>query len=219
MEEWVTALNDLEFTTPEVPRKERSLPFPGIYTVQLTGVAPSLTQTGSLRKEFGRPLFEIDSMTVLGPSPNFGRYKLWQRLPMTDVMEFGEKKNYLRDLVKAYDKDAPFATATEAFEIILDRVEQKKEINVRIGYYAEDFKGLKAKLEELGLNRAFSEFTPEERKQRNDLDRSAKVKGIKAFENEDGTYKTHWESPFGNLIPVRPYILKFYSSGYNPFEN
>lgn len=216
MEDFVQSLNDIEVSN-DVATRARSLPFPGVYTVTLHKVGPATTANGNLRREYGRPLFEIESMTIHGPYPNFGTYKLWQRLPMSDVVEFGEKRNYLRELVRAYNDQAVFSTAIEAFQEILPLIEDEKQINVRLAYQAEDFKGLKAVLEEKGLNKPFAQLSDEERKERNQLERSSRVKGLKAFDNGDGTYNSTWVSPFGNAIPVRPYILKFYSSSYNPF--
>lgn len=217
MEDFVSALNDIEVSSTYTSAP-RSLPPPGAYTVVLSKVEPSLTFSGNIRREYGRPLFEIEGLSIKGPFPYSGNYKLWQTLPMSDIVEFGEKRNYLRDLVRAYDKSAEFSTATEAFEIILEHLEAQKEINVRLAYFAEDYKGLKAAKEEEGLNAPFAELSQDQLARRNELEKQSKVKGLKAFEDGDGGYIQNWTSPFGNVIPVRLNILKFYTSDYDPFN-
>jgi hypothetical protein len=211
-------LNDIAVSSKPV-RQARILPPPGNYTVQLVGVGPSINQFGNLNKEFGRPLFEVEELTIEGPFPHSGDFKLWQKLPMTDTKEFDRTVNYLRDLVRAYDESAEFNTATEAFELINQFVTDGQLINVRLTYYAEDFKGAKATKETEGLNVPFSSLTPEQVKRRNEIDRQSKIRGAKAFDNGDGTYNNTWTSPFGNEVPVRLAIQRFYNASYDPFTS
>ena len=209
-------LNDIEVSNKKTVRQ---LPPPGNYQVQLVGVGPSLTQAGALRKEFGRPLFEIEELTVIGPFPFSGDFKLWQKLPMTDVKEFDRNINYVRELVRAYDDTAEFKNAAEAFELINEFVEDGRYINVRLQYFAEDYKGaMQAKIDE-GVNIKFSELDEQQLRRRNEIDRTSKVKGVKPFDLGDGTYNAQWESPFGNIIPARLNISRFYNSSYDPFAS
>lgn len=210
-----TMLNDIPVSNKKAVRQ---LPAPGNYSVNLIGVGPSLTQTGFLRKEYGRPLFEIEEITILGPFPAGGDFKLWQRLPMTDTKEYDRTVNYLREVVRAYDDTAEFSNATEAFELITAAVEDGLPINVRLQYFAEDFKGAQqAKLDE-GLNVPYTQLDEAQLQRRNEIDRSSRVKGVKPFDNGDGTFKNQWESPFGNIVPVRLNIARFYNSSYDPFS-
>lgn len=216
------ALNDINVTSKPT-YTARVLPPPGNYSVQLVGVGPSINSFGNLNKEFGRPLFEIEEITIVGPFPHDGDFKIWQKLPMTDTKVFDRTVNYLRDLVRAYDEDAEFSNATEAFQLLCgdDEVEgfiqRGDAINVRLTYYAEDFKGAKAAKEAEGLNVSFSSLTPEQVKRRNEIDRQSKVIGTKLFDNGDGTYESTWTSPFGNQVPVRLAIQRFYNRNYDPF--
>lgn len=210
-----TVLNDIQVTNKKAARV---LPAPGNYEVQLVGVGPALTQSGSLRKEFGRPLFEIAELTILGPFPVSGDFKLWQRLPMTDVKEYDRNVNYVRELVRAYDDTAEFANAAEAFGLITEFVEDGRPINVRLQYFAEDFKGAQqAKIDE-GLNVGFSQLDEVQLRRRNEIDRTSKVKGVKPFDLGDGNFANQWVSPFGNTCPVRLNISRFFNSSYNPFD-
>lgn len=211
-------LNDITVTSKPT-FAARQLPPPGNYRVQLVGVGPSFNSFGGLNKEFGRPLFEVEEINITHPFPHTGEFKLWQKLPMTDVKEFYRNVNYLRDLVRAYDESAEFANATEAFELINQFVTDGQEINVRLTYYAEDFKGAKATKEAEGLNVPFSSLTPEQVKRRNEIDRMSKVKGVKAHDNGDGTYNSQWTSPFGNVVPVRLAIQRFFNANYDPFTS
>jgi hypothetical protein len=129
------------------------------------------------------------------------------------------RSSYLRELVRAYDDQAEFNNATEAFELITGFVEDGKSINVRLQYFAEDFKGAKAAKEEEGLNIPFSQLTEEQLKRRNETDRTSKVKGVKPFDLGDGEFANQWESPFGNVIPVRLNIARFFNSSYDPFTS
>jgi hypothetical protein len=212
-----TALNDIQVSNKR--SSSFTLPPPGNYTVQLIGVGPSFTASGSIRKEFGKPLFEVSELTIVGPGNITARdYKLWQRLPMTDTVEYDRKVNYLRDLVRAYDDTAEFSNATEAFELITGFVEDGKFINVRLHYFAEDYKGAKAQKEAEGLNVPYTQLTDEQNKRRNEIDRISKVRGVKPFTDEDGNFITSWTSPFGNVIPVRLNIARFFNSSYDPFQ-
>jgi hypothetical protein len=213
-------LNDIEVTS-KAPTQARVLPPPGNYTVQLNGVGPSVNQFGNLDREFGKPLFAIEELNIDGPFPHEGVYKLWQKLPMTDTKEYGGRLvNYLRDIVRAYDEEAVFESAVEAFELIEGFIDDGKTLNVRVMYYAEDFKGKAAELAAQGLKGVpFSQLTEDQRTLKNEIERGSKARGVKPFTNEDGSYSSTWTSPFGNVVPVRLSIARFFNSSYDPFTS
>jgi hypothetical protein len=138
---------------------------------------------------------------------------------MVDVKEYGNRTvNYLRDLVRAYDETVEFDGATEAFELIEGFVEDGKSINVYVMYYAEDFKGKQQALVDAGIKGVpFASLTDEQKQLKNEIERSAKVRGVKPFASDDGTYNSQWTSPYGNVIPVRLSIARFFNSNYDPF--